>query len=97
MYDKWQVLRLLGYPNNSSLINSYGSNLTSSFKQKVLSNIDNGCFLNSCEYHCFHWDVIHIDNTSMGNAFYDWYYGIQNSKNNQWMQLETFPCQDCCS
>ena len=51
-YDQWQIWHVVGKPNNSSLVNNFGSLLLSQLQSRLLTNPRHGAFVDSCTHHC---------------------------------------------
>jgi len=90
-YDSWQVPYILG-TTNAADINTYGQMFITRFKKDVLTDDNNGCFLDSCFHHCGSWDSISIDNSVSGPAVKAWYEG----KKGVFVQNKDYPCTECC-
>jgi len=90
-YDSWQTQFILGSAD-AGAINAYGQMFETRFKANVLSNGNNGAFLDSCYHHCGEWNSITIDGMNSGAAFLAWYNGQKGVH----LQGKAYPCDACC-
>jgi len=93
-FDSWQIGNIL-CSTNATIINEFGRNLTNLVEDVILSDVQNGIFLDSCFHHCFEWGSIVIDGDDQASAFEGWSNG--SSSQSFWFQDNEFPCNNCCS
>ena len=94
-YDSWQTQHVLGFPDNATLINEFGANLTALLHGSLLAQPQHAAFVDSCSHHCGEWDQIRIDGQVVHEAFWGWYNGSSSPKS-VWTQGKAFPCDSCC-
>lgn len=96
-YDSWSVANDLGSKDTKE-INAYGSRLAKLLEQNVLSQPQNGVFLDSCLHHCGGWETYTVDKKTQGLAFKEWYEkgsaGLAN--HGYFTQNHSYPCDSCC-
>jgi len=91
-YDSWQTANILG-STDAGEINTYGNLIMTRFKSSVLSNPNNGVFLDSCYHHCHGWELL-INGENVAEVFQRWY---ESGNNGVEIQGKSYPCTDCCT
>jgi len=101
--DSWQLGNELGNSKDPSVVNNYRNATTRRLLELLTTNKKHGGFIDSCVHHCGMWDVLHVGETRMADAFTQWYTGQRKAwetgvpqSSTTWWQREAFPCAKCC-